>query len=68
MTEKKIPLDVEGQHAISLKVTCSFCKQPAGVKCIPGLVFPQYPHTPRLQDGLIASGWTRQEVEDEYKF
>lgn len=68
MSQKQSPITPEEQHQISMKVACSFCGQPAGEKCKPGLIFPQYPHTPRLQDGMVADGWTRQEVEDLYKF
>jgi hypothetical protein len=56
------------QHVLSMTVQCRFCKKPIGEKCTPSLVFPQYPHTPRLQDALVAKGHARADVLALYEF
>lgn len=70
MAENKppFPMEAEAQHNISMSVKCSFCGSEPGVRCKPGLIFPQYPHTDRLKDGLVLAGWTREEVEAAYEF
>ena len=66
--EFDFPLTVDGQYQLAMTVTCSFCKKEIGERCVPGLIFPQYPHTPRIQDALVAKGHTREEVLALYSF
>jgi hypothetical protein len=41
----------EEQRAFAEIVDCPFkgCMAKVGQPCVPGLIFPQYPHTPRLE-------------------
>lgn len=44
------PMYAEEQQRFSLVVKCPWdkCNAPVGQECKKGLIFPQYPHTPRL--------------------
>ena len=45
-----IPLSAQAEYALALTVNCSFCGAAKSEKCMPGKIFPQYPHTPRIFD------------------
>lgn len=49
------PMTAEGQYAMALSVPCPWhkCHAPAGQRCVPGAIFPQYPHTTRLQAAAV---------------
>ena len=65
-TPAEFPLTAAEQYPIALKVPCTFCDAEEGEKCPEGGLFPQYPHTDRLKQGLIKQGWTAEEVESHY--
>lgn len=41
------------QYEIAKAIDCPFCSSKAGERCAPSLLFPQYPHTPRIQQAWI---------------
>lgn len=51
-------ISAEGQYEEAIQVGCTFCGAHVGVKC-DGAVFPQYPHTLRLESalGLRSGDW-----------
>lgn len=53
------------QRQVAKAAPCPFCGAQTGVDCVPGAVFPQYPHTSRLAAalGLSVDDWL--EISEE---
>ncbi len=51
------PLTADRQYKLALAVTCPWrkCMAAAGERCNATLIFPQYPHTSRLQAAALAA-------------
>lgn len=47
-SESAYPIDAKAQYDLALTVKCPWCDALAGERCTPSLVFPQYPHTLRV--------------------
>jgi hypothetical protein len=57
-------LTEEEQRSIAETVDCPWpsCHAPKGTPCVPGRVFPQYPHTPRLELAQQQKGAIKSQV------
>lgn len=63
----EFPVSAQEQYDLAIKHECSFCGAKVDERCS-GIVFPQYPHTDRLKQGLIDKGWTAEQVDACYEF
>ena len=67
MNKIEFPVDPVEQNIIAENVPCPFCNVQENEPCVKGLIFPQYPHHPRLQLALVKFfGWTEQDIRKEY--